>query len=171
MPVLLRARVHTNHHAPKSGQALPLQPQSGFLLPKFYFARFLDGPGEGGRRVMGIDDETPRRSSDRAAGVSSLHVLTAFGCNARPALGQAAVRPGGDEITAARALLGLLDPTSRPVTGDAVHRQAETAALVEANRPLTARASPSDKASSHRLDNGNIAGRSYMLPAQRGESL
>jgi predicted transposase YbfD/YdcC len=76
-----------------------------------------------------------------------LHVVTAFGCDARLVLGQAAVPPGGNEITAARALLGLLDLTGMLVSGDAIHRQAETAALIQArggewlfalkaNRPL-----------------------------------
>lgn len=111
------------------------------------FARFLEGLGEDGRGVVAIDGKTLRRSFDRAAGASPLHVVTAFACEARLVLGQAAVPPGGNEITAARALLGLLDLTGVLVTGDAIHCQAETAALInarggewlfalKANRPL-----------------------------------
>lgn len=111
------------------------------------FSRFLEGLGEDGRGVVAIDGKTLRRSFDRAAGTSALHVVTAFACEARLVLGQAAVPPGGNEITAARALLGLLDLTGVLVTGDAIHCQAETAALIrkrggewlfalKANRPL-----------------------------------
>jgi predicted transposase YbfD/YdcC len=111
------------------------------------FGRFLEGLGEDGRGVVAIDGKTLRRSFDRAAGGSALHVVTAFACDARLVLGQAAVPPGGNEITAARALLGLLDLTGMLVTGDAIHCQSETAALVQerggawlfalkANRPL-----------------------------------
>ena len=111
------------------------------------FGRFVDSLGEDGRGVVAIDGKTLRRSFDRAAGASALHVVTAFACDARLVLGQVAVPPGGNEITAARALLGLLDLTGMLVTGDAIHCQAETAALVQerggawlfalkANRPL-----------------------------------
>ena len=94
------------------------------------FGRFLDGLRQGGRGVVAVDGKALRRSFDRAAGASPLHVVTAFACEARLVLGQAAVPPGGNEITAARALLGLLDLTGALVTGDAIHCQAETAALV-----------------------------------------
>ena len=111
------------------------------------FGRFLDGLGQDGKGVVAIDGKTLRRSFDRAAGTSALHVVTAFACDARLVLGQAAVPPGGNEITAARTLLGLLDLTAMLVTGDAIHCQSETAALVrerggqwlfalKANRPL-----------------------------------
>lgn len=111
------------------------------------FGRFLDGLGQDGRGVLAIDGKTLRRSFDRAAGGSALQVVTAFACDARLVLGQAAVPAGGNEITAARALLGLLDLTGMLVTGDAIHCQTETAALVrerggawlfalKANRPL-----------------------------------
>ena len=94
------------------------------------FARFLEGLGEDGRGVVAIDGKTLRRSFDRAAAASPLHVVTAFACEAQLVLGQAAVPPGGNEITAARALLGLLDLKGMLVSGDAIHCQAETAALV-----------------------------------------
>jgi len=111
------------------------------------FERFLEGLGQDGRGVVAIDGKTLRRSFERAAGGSALHVVTAFACDARLVLGQAAVPAGGSEITAARALLGLLDLNGVLVTGDAMHCQSETAALVrerggewlfalKANRPL-----------------------------------
>lgn len=114
------------------------------------FGRFLDGLGQDGQGVVAIDGKTLRRSFDRAAGTSALHVVTAFACEARLVLGQAAVPPGGNEITAARALLGLIDLTGVLVTGDAIHCQCETAALIKArggdwlfalkaNRPLVLR--------------------------------
>ena len=80
--------------------------------------------------MLAIDGKTLRRSFDRAAGRSALHVVTAFGAEARVSLGQRAVAPGGNEITAARALLATLALDGALVTGDAIHAQAETAQLV-----------------------------------------
>jgi predicted transposase YbfD/YdcC len=80
--------------------------------------------------VLAIDGKTLRRSFDRAAGRSALHVVTAFGAEARLSVGQRAVAPGENEITAARALLATLTLDGALVTGDAVHAQAETAQLV-----------------------------------------
>src|SRR3954454_13805775 len=83
-----------------------------------------------GRGVLAIDGKTLRRSFDRAAFTSALHVVTAFACEARLVLGQVAVPAGGNEITAARTLLGLLDLSGMLVTGDAIHCQTETARLI-----------------------------------------
>jgi predicted transposase YbfD/YdcC len=94
------------------------------------FAHFLDVLGEAGRGVLAIDGKTLRRSFDRAGSTSPLAVVTAFACEARLVLGQVAIPNGGNEITAARTLLGLFDLTGMLVTGDAIHCQAETARLV-----------------------------------------
>lgn len=94
------------------------------------FGRFLDALGEDGRGVLAVDGKTLRRSFDRAASASPLHVVTAFACDARLVVGQAAVPDGGNEITAARSLLGLLDVTGMLVTADAIHCQTETARLI-----------------------------------------
>ena len=94
------------------------------------FARFLEGLGEAGRGVLAIDGKTLRRSFDRAASTNALHVVTAFASEARLVVGQVAVPKGGNEITAARSLLGLLDLSGMLVTADAIHCQTETARLV-----------------------------------------
>jgi len=94
------------------------------------FAAFLDDLGADGLGVLAIDGKTLRRSFDRAAGRSPLHVVTAFGAQARLVIGQSAVPPGGNEITAARALLETLCLEGALVTADAIHAQAETAALI-----------------------------------------
>jgi predicted transposase YbfD/YdcC len=94
------------------------------------FAAFLDDLGADGPGVMAIDGKTLRRSFDRAAGRSPLHVVTAFGTGARLVIGQSAVVPGGNEITAARALLETLCLQGVLVTADAIHTQTETAALI-----------------------------------------
>ena len=96
------------------------------------FSAFLDDLGEAGAGVLAIDGTTLRRSFDRAAGRSALHVVTAFGTEARVAIGQRAVAAGENEITAARALLETLTLEGMLVTGDALHCQAETAALIAA---------------------------------------
>jgi predicted transposase YbfD/YdcC len=124
------------------------------LLDPAAFARafeaFLADLGADGTGVLAIDGKTLRRSFDRAAARSPLHVVTAFGADARLSVGQRAVAPGENEITAARALLATLTLEGALVTGDAAHAQAETAALVlqrggdylfalKANRPAMLR--------------------------------
>lgn len=94
------------------------------------FEAFLTDLGADGAGVLAIDGKTLRRSFDRAAGRSALHVVTAFGADARLSVGQRAVAPGENEITAARALLATLVLGGALVTGDAIHAQAETAQLV-----------------------------------------
>ena len=112
------------------------------------FGRFLDGLGADGGGVVAIDGKTLRRSFDKAAGRSALHVVTAFAAEAQLVIGQKAVPEGGNEITAARALLELLDLKGSLVTADAIHCQSETARIVldrggdylfalKANRPAT----------------------------------
>lgn len=94
------------------------------------FAQFLDGLGEAGPGVIAIDGKTMRRSFDRAAGRSALHVVTAFAAEARMVIGQVAAGTKESEIIAARTLLGLLDVEGALVTGDALHCQGETARLI-----------------------------------------
>lgn len=94
------------------------------------FSRFLDALGEDGAGMVAIDGKTLRRSFDRAAGASPLHVVTAFASEARLVLGQKAVPEGGNEITAARELLRLLDLKGVLVTADAIHCQRETAEII-----------------------------------------
>jgi predicted transposase YbfD/YdcC len=96
------------------------------------FEAFLDDLGADGSGVLAIDGKTLRRSFDRAAGRSALHVVTAFGAGARVAVAQRAVAEGENETLAARALLETLALDGLMVTGDAMHAQAETAAVVRA---------------------------------------
>lgn len=114
------------------------------------FEAFLEDLGADGPGVLAIDGKTLRRSFDRAAGRSALHVVTVFGAEARLSVGQRAVGPGENEITAARALLAMLTLDGALVTGDAIHAQAETAQTVldrggdylfalKANRPAMLR--------------------------------
>ena len=75
------------------------------LLDPAAFARsfeaFLDDLGVAGDGVLAIDGKTLRRSFDRAAGRSPLHVVTAFGTGARVAIAQRAVADGENETLAA----------------------------------------------------------------------
>ena len=83
------------------------------------FDAFLDDLGAEGAGVLAIDGKTLRRSFDRAAGRSPLHVVTAFGVGAGLVIGQCAVAEGGNGITAARARLETLWPDGVLVTADA----------------------------------------------------
>lgn len=94
------------------------------------FSAFLDGLGADGPGVVAIDGKTLRRSFDRAAARSPLHVVTAFAAEARVVVGQVAAGTKESEIVAARQLLGLLDLDGVLVTGDALHCQGETARLI-----------------------------------------
>jgi len=94
------------------------------------FWRFLEVLGEGGTGVVAIDGKTLRQSFDGAAGRGALHVVTAFAAEAQLVIGQKAVPSGGNEITAARELLQLLDLKGSLVTANAIHCQARTADLV-----------------------------------------
>lgn len=94
------------------------------------FQQFLDHLGEDGAGVLAIDGKTLRRSFDRAAGRSALHVVSAFASGARMIVGQRAVAAGENEIVAARALLELFDLKGVLVTGDALHAQERTAQTI-----------------------------------------
>lgn len=94
------------------------------------FGRFLEEIGAEGAGVVAVDGKTLRRSFDRAAGTSPLHVVTAFATETRMVLGHRAVKPGENEIVAARSLLGCLDLSGMLVTADAIHCQRDTAAVI-----------------------------------------
>jgi len=124
------------------------------LLDPAAFARtfevFLDDLGAAGDGVLAIDGKTLRRSFDRAAGHSALHVVTAFGSGARVAIAQRAVAEGENETLAARALLETLALDGLLVSGDAMHAHEGTAQVIldqggdyllalKANRPAMLR--------------------------------
>ena len=94
------------------------------------FSAFLDQLGEAGEGVIAIDGKTLRRSFNTAAQKNALHVVSAFASEAGVVLGQVGVEDGENEITAARRLLKLVDIKGALVTGDAMHCQSETAALI-----------------------------------------
>ncbi len=112
------------------------------------FAQFLERLGQVGQGVVAIDGKTLRRSFDKASGTSALHVVTAFACERRLVLAQAALAGRENEILAARHVLELLDLKGMLVTGDAMHCHGKTAQLVrdrggdwlfslKSNRPAT----------------------------------
>lgn len=112
------------------------------------FGRFLEALGADGAGVIAIDGKTLRRSFDRAAAKSPLHVVTAFAAEAQLVLGQAAVGAGENEIIAARALLEMIDIRGALITADAVHCNRDTGQAVldrggdylfalKSNRPTT----------------------------------
>lgn len=104
------------------------------LLDPAAFARsfdaFLDDLGAAGDGVLAIDGKTLRRSFDRAAGRSALHVVTAFGSGARVAIAQRAVAEGENETVAARALLETLALDGLLVSADAMHAHEGTAEVI-----------------------------------------
>lgn len=96
------------------------------------FTRFAEGLAAATKAegVIAIDGKTLRRSFDRAAGASPLHMVSAFASEAGLVLGQVSVAHKSNEIIALRELLGLLDLAGTVVTADALHCQKETAAAI-----------------------------------------
>lgn len=81
---------------------------------------------------VAIDGKTLRRSFDKAAGKSALHLVSAWSSDLRISLGQVAVDEKSNEITAVPQLLRLLELTGAVVTLDAMHCQKDTAAAIQA---------------------------------------
>ncbi|MCB1444496.1 MAG: ISAs1 family transposase, partial [Rhizobiaceae bacterium] len=114
------------------------------------FGRFVEALGADGAGVIAIDGKTLRRSFDRAAAKSPLHVVTAFAAEAQLVLGQTAGGAGENEIVAARALLEMIDIRGALITADAIHCNRDTGRAVldrdgdylfalKNNRPTTLR--------------------------------
>ena len=94
------------------------------------FTRFMQRFAEGLQGVVAIDRKTLRRSFDRAAGQSPLHMLHAWSAEQRLLLGQLAVDGKSNEITAVPKLLDLLSLKGCIVTADALNCQRTIAAKV-----------------------------------------
>lgn len=77
--------------------------------------------------VVAIDGKTLRRSFDRAAGQSPLHLVSAWACKNRLVLGQMKTDAHSNEITAIPPLLRLLDLVGCVVTIDALGTQKQIA--------------------------------------------
>src|SRR5690349_13616644 len=87
------------------------------------FTRFMQRFAETLQGVVAIDGKTLRRSFDRAAGKSPLHMLHAWSVDQRLLLGQLAVDGKSNEITAVPKLLDLLSLKGCIVTADALNCQ------------------------------------------------
>jgi predicted transposase YbfD/YdcC len=94
------------------------------------FTRFMRHFAETLQGVVAIDGKTLRRSFDRAAGQSPLHMLHAWSAGQRLLLGQLAVDGKSNEITAVPKLLELLSLKGCIVTADALNCQRTIAARV-----------------------------------------
>ena len=91
------------------------------------FQRFMDRFAEACQGVIAIDGKTLRRSFDKASGKSALHMVSAWCCEQRLALGQLAVDAKSNEITAIPKLLRMLSLEGCTVTVDALNCQREIA--------------------------------------------
>lgn len=94
------------------------------------FQRFMADFAAARSGVVAVDGKSLRRSFDRAAGTSPLHLVSAWAAEERLVLGQVNVAADGNEITAVPALLGLLDLAGVTVTVDAMHCQRTAARLI-----------------------------------------
>jgi predicted transposase YbfD/YdcC len=95
-----------------------------------WFIGFMQRFAEGCQGVVAIDGKTMRRSFDRAAQASPLHLVSAWAVDARLCLGQLAVGDKSNEIVAVPKLLELLSLKGRIVTADAMSCQRKIAQQV-----------------------------------------
>ena len=95
-----------------------------------WFLGFMQQFAEGTAGVVALDGKTLRRSYDRAAGQSPLHLVSAWADEQRLVLGQVAVDDKSNEITAVPKLLEMLSLRGKVVTVDAMHCQREVAQQV-----------------------------------------
>jgi hypothetical protein len=113
-------------HAARSGVFRLLDPQAFAAC----FTRFMQRFAEGLQNVVAIDGKTLRRSFDRAAEQSPLHMLHAWSVGQRLLLGQLAVDVKSNESTAVPKLLEMLSLRGCIVTADALNCQRAIAAKV-----------------------------------------
>lgn len=83
-----------------------------------------------GKKQVGIDGKTLRRTADAAAGLRALHLVSAWASENGLTLGQVAVDAKSNEITAIPQLIDLLDLKDCTVTIDAAGCQKEIAAQI-----------------------------------------
>src|SRR3712207_1947723 len=91
------------------------------------FLSFMRQFAQGCEGVVALDGKTLRRSFDRAAGLSPLHLVCAWAVEQRLVLAQVAVDDKSNEITALPQLLRLLSLEGVVVTADAMACQREIA--------------------------------------------
>jgi predicted transposase YbfD/YdcC len=94
------------------------------------FLRFMQRFTQALEGVVALDGKTLRRSFDRAAGRSPLHLVSAWAVEQRLVLGQCAVDGKSNEITAVPHLLRMLSLKGVVVTADALHCQRDIAEQV-----------------------------------------
>jgi predicted transposase YbfD/YdcC len=94
------------------------------------FLRFMQDFAQAAQGVVAIDGKTLRRSFDRAAQQSPLHLVSAWACESRLLLGQIATDQKSNEITAVPKLLEMLSLKGTIVTADALNCQRTIAAKV-----------------------------------------
>jgi predicted transposase YbfD/YdcC len=94
------------------------------------FLRFMTDFADTARGVIAIDGKTLRRSFDRAAERSPLHLVSAWAADCRLVLGQVATEAKSNEITAVPKLLEMISLKGAIVTADALNCQRTIAAKV-----------------------------------------
>jgi predicted transposase YbfD/YdcC len=94
------------------------------------FLRFMEDFAAAARGVIAVDGKTLRRSFDRAANQSPLHLVSAWAVGCRLLLGQVATDEKSNEITAVPKLLEMLSLKGAIVTADALNCQRSIAAKV-----------------------------------------
>jgi predicted transposase YbfD/YdcC len=85
-----------------------------------------------GGDIVPIDGKTVRRSFDRAASTSAIHMVSAWANHNRLVLGQVKVADKSNDITAIPKLLQMLDLRGATVTIDAMGCQKEIAKVITA---------------------------------------
>ncbi|HET8996624.1 MAG TPA: ISAs1 family transposase [Acetobacteraceae bacterium] len=95
-----------------------------------WFQRFTAAFGAQLRGVIAVDGKVLRRSHNKAKGISALHMVSAWGCEASLVLAQIATDTKSNEITAVPKLLAMLSLKGTIVTADALNCQRAIAAQI-----------------------------------------
>ena len=135
----------------------PDQFQASFQRFTSRFSRHCQG-------VVAIDGKVLRRSFDRASGRSSLHMVSAWGCEQRLVLAQVATDAKSNEITAVPKLLAMLSLKGAIVTADAINCQRATAAQIVGQGGDYALALKATKACCTMMSSGSLTIRRARLP-------
>ncbi|PXA96045.1 ISAs1 family transposase [Nostoc sp. 3335mG] len=108
----------------------PVQFEGAFRSFTAAFAATLASQGLD-NQVIAIDGKSLRGAVDAARRTMPLHLVTAWAADQRLVLSQCPA-PNRSEVTAARAIIALLDLTGTTVTADALHANRETVRAIRA---------------------------------------
>lgn len=127
----------------------PVAFEAAFRAFMARFAATLSGQVGTAGQIIALDGKSLRGAVDGAKRTQPLHLVTAWAAEQRLVLGLKRA-PKRSEVTAARAIIALLDLTATTVTADALHGSRATAAAIRARKGDYALAIKANRGPLHR---------------------